>query len=72
MNDLILRKLKEFDDKNSLEQGLKSFINSSDAPLTFTPVTEQSFARWCEGYMEKLQKLKEERMSEADLKLTGR
>jgi hypothetical protein len=35
-------------------------------------VDEISFAKWCQGYMEKLKKLKEERMTDADLKLTGR
>jgi hypothetical protein len=48
MNEIILTKLKEFDDKNSLTASLAHmFVSNSDTPLTFTPVTQESFAKWC-------------------------
>ena len=72
MNDLILRKLKQLNDKDSLDQGLKTSKFSSDAPLTFTPVTQETFAKWCDIYKEKMRKLKDELISERDLKDSGR
>ncbi len=55
MNEVILTKLKEFDDKNSLTASLAHmFVSNSDAPLSFTPVTQETFAKWCAGYMAKL------------------
>jgi hypothetical protein len=43
-----------------------------DGPTSFTPVTQETFSKWCEGYMLKLKKAKEERKTENDLKPTGR
>ena len=72
MNDIILRKLDEINKKDSLETALKSVAVRSDAPLTFTPVTQETFAKWCDAYKERMRKLKEELLSEKDLKETGR
>ena len=43
-----------------------------DGPTSFTPVTQETFAKWCEGYLEKLRKLKEERKTEKDFKQSGK
>ena len=73
MNELILGKLREFDEKNSMAAGLSSvLVSSADTALTFTPVTKETFEKWCIGYMEKITKIKEERRTERDLKETGR
>ena len=72
MNEKILNKLDEIEQKNSIDTGLKTVKYSSDAPMTYTPVNKETFAKWCQGYMEKLQKVKQERMTEKDLKPTGR
>ena len=39
MNEMILKKLRELTEVNSLDNALKSVKVSSDAPLSFTPVT---------------------------------
>jgi hypothetical protein len=54
LNDKILEKLSELENKNSLDTALKTFKISSDAPMTYTPVNQETFAKWCEGYMAKL------------------
>jgi hypothetical protein len=40
--------------------------------LTFTPVSQETFAKWCDLYKEKMRKIKEEMKTEKDLKLTGK
>ena len=40
--------------------------------MSFTPVTLETFARWCDIYKERMRKLKEESRTEADLKPTGK
>ena len=72
LNDKILEKLAELENKGSLNEALRSHMTSSDAPLSYTPVNQETFAKWCEGYMVKLQKLKEDRKTDKDLKPTGR
>ena len=74
MNEMILEKLAELTEKDSINTGLKKSqkIAMDSVPTSFTPVNIQTFAKWCEGYMEKLRKLKEERLTENDLMLTGR
>ena len=72
MNEKILLKLAEMDEKDSLDNALKSFQVSQDAPLNFTPVTKESFARWCDEFKERMLKVKLERQSELDLRPSGR
>ncbi len=72
MNELILSKLAELEEKDSIEHALKQFTISQDAPMTYTPVNEQTFGKWCDEFKEKMRRLKEESKSEKDLKLTGR
>ena len=40
--------------------------------MTYTPVTKETFAKWCDQYKERMRKLKEEMRSDADFKPTGR
>ena len=72
MNEIILKKLKEITDASSVEHSLKSVKISQDAPLSFTPVNLETFAKWCDMYKERMRKLKEEMLTEKDLKATGR
>lgn len=72
MNERILNKLAELTEAGSLENALKSYHTASDAPLSFTPVTIESFAKWCDEYKEKMRKMKEEQRNEQDEKFTGR
>lgn len=72
MNDIILRKVDELNQKDSLDTALKSVAIKADAPLTFTPVTQETFAKWCDAYKERMRKLKEELLTDKDLKQTGR
>ncbi len=72
MNEIILKKLKELNDKDSIDNSLKSVKISQDAPLSFTPVTMETFAKWCDMYKERMRKLKEEMLTEKDLKPTGK
>lgn len=72
MNEKILEKLAEIEEKGSIENALKSVKISSEAPLTFTPVNEITFKKWCDEFKEKMRKIKEELKTDADLKLTGR
>ena len=72
MNEMILKKLREINEKGSIENALKSVKISQDGPMSFTQVSLETFAKWCDLYKEKVRKLKEEQLTEKDLKLTGR
>ena len=73
MNEIILNKLHEFEEKHSINEGLKAvLVSTNETQMTYTPVTKETFEKWCKIYMEKLQKLKEERKNDKDLKLTGK
>lgn len=73
MNDIILKTLADLENKESINEGLsKKQQISMDGPTSFTPVTKESFAKWCEGYLEKLKKIKEEKKTEKDFKPTGK
>ena len=41
-------------------------------PASFTPVTQESFKKWCDEFKDHMRKIKEELKSEMDDKLTGR
>ena len=43
-----------------------------DGPTTFTPVTQETFSKWCVGYKEQMDKLKQARLTEKDFKPTGK
>lgn len=72
MNELILKKLAELEEKGSIENALKSVKISQDGPAGFTPVNSDTFKLWCDNYKEKMRKLKEEMKTEKDAKPTGR
>ena len=40
--------------------------------LTYTPVNKETFAKWCESYMERIRAEREANKTEKDTKLTGR
>ena len=40
--------------------------------MSFTPVTQETFALWCDQYKERMRRLKEEMLTDRDFKLTGR
>ena len=73
MNQLILDKLFDNNKKDSITTGLsKGQKISMDGPTSFTPVNKETFSKWCEVYLEKLNKIMEERKTDKDLKPTGR
>lgn len=73
MNDLILKTLSEQENKESINTGLSKVQQiSMDGPTSFTPVTQETFSKWCEGYLELITKIKEEKKTERDYKATGR
>ena len=72
MNEMILKKLRELTEVNSIDNALKATKFSNEAPLTFTPVNSETFAKWCDMYKEKMRIIKEEMRTDRDLKLTGK
>ena len=73
MNDLVLKKLYELENKDSIEHALaQAFSVSQDAAMTYTPVNAETFGKWCDEYKERMRKIKEESKSENASKLTGR
>jgi hypothetical protein len=72
MNEIILKKLRQINDRDSIDNALKSVKISQDAPMSFTPVNIETFAKWCDLYKEKMRKLKEELLTEKDMKQSGR
>jgi len=72
MNELILDKLREHDESHSLTATLSRVHVTSKDTMSFTPVTQETFAKWCLGYMEKLKMLKDAFKTENDLKPSGR
>jgi len=72
MNEKILAKLAELDEQGSLDNALKSFQVSRDAPLNFTPVTQETFKRWCDEYKERMLKIKMENKTEMEVRPSGR
>ena len=47
MNEMILKRLRVIEEKDSVDNALKQ-VKISDAPLSFTPVNRDTFALWCE------------------------
>jgi hypothetical protein len=70
MNELILNKLAELEEKGSLENALRAVEASQQ--LSFTPVSLETFKVWCDNFKVKMMKMKEELKSDRDLRLTGR
>ena len=72
MNDIILKKLDDLNNKDSLDTALKKVSAFSQDAMTFTPVNKETFAKWCDDYKERMRKIKEEMLTERDLKPTGK
>lgn len=50
MNEKILNKLRELDEKDSIDNALKQghIVVSQDAPMSYTPVNKETFGKWCD------------------------
>lgn len=72
LNDKLLNKLKEYEDAHSVDKALQKQTFSQDAPMTFTPVTAETFGAWLAEYNERRRRMKEELKTELESKPTGR
>jgi len=48
INDEVLDKVAQIAKINTVEQALKT--TETEKHLTYTPVTKETFAKWCENY----------------------
>ena len=72
INDKMLFKIDEIEASHSIDNAFKSSVVNMDAPLTFTPVTKESFEQWCQMYLDRIHKEREEKKTERDLRPTGK
>jgi hypothetical protein len=55
-----------------MENALKSGETTSIKHLTYTPVTAETFAIWCDKYKERMHKQREAALTDIDTKPTGK
>lgn len=55
-----------------MTNALKAGETTSIKHLTYTPVTSETFAKWCDQYKERLKILRDSRLTELDSKPTGK
>lgn len=72
INETVLAKLDKIEDDNSIANANKEVIYSDMNHLSYTPVNAETFAIWCEQYMEKLREEKEANLVGNEHKPTGR
>ena len=72
INEVVLDKLDKIEEANSITNANKDVIKSDANKLNFTPVTEETFAIWCEQYKEKLRLEKERNATGNEDKPTGK
>ena len=72
INDGVVNALKLAEDKGKVENALKVSETTSGQKLTYTPVTAETFAKWCDAYKERLRLEKSLRMTELESKPTGK
>ena len=72
INDGVVNALKLAEDKGKVENALKVSETTSGQKLTYTPVTAETFAKWCDQYKERLRLEKSLRMTELESKPTGK
>jgi hypothetical protein len=72
VNDEVLGKIDALTDIEDKKTSGQFEAKITDANMTYTPVTKETFAAWCEIYMAKINKIKEARRTAADDKPTGR
>ena len=69
---MVLDKLDAIEAKQSLGNLLSAGETTDQTKLTFTPVTTETFAVWCETYMKRLQDERIARLGDIDNKPTGK
>ena len=72
INDGVVNALKLAEDRGKVENALKVSDTTSGQKLTYTPVTAETFAKWCDQYKERLRLEKSLRMTELESKPTGK
>ncbi len=72
INDGVVNALQLAEDKGRVENALKVGEVTSGQRLTYTPVTEVTFAKWCDAYKERLRLEKSLRLTELETKPTGK
>ena len=70
INETVLQRVDAVTEVESMSHGLQATVATKK--LDFTPVTKETFARWCEDYMARLQAEKESRRTGNEDKPTGR
>jgi hypothetical protein len=70
INDEVLDKVAQITKVNTVEHALKT--TETEKHLTYTPVTKETFAKWCEIYKESMAEDKESRRSQLEAKPSGR
>jgi hypothetical protein len=70
VNDEVLQKVDELTVSESVGEALKT--QKVDEHMTYTEVTKESFAIWCEEYMKRIQAEKLAKRTSADDKPTGK
>ena len=72
INDGVVGAIKMVSEKENMTNALKASEASSIKHLTYTPVTAETFAKWCEEYKKRLKLERDSRLTEWDSKPTGR
>ena len=55
-----------------MTNALKAGETTSIKHLTYTPVTNETFAKWCDQYKERLKIIRDSKLTELDSKPTGK
>jgi hypothetical protein len=71
MNDGVVNALKLKEDEGKVENALK-VSELTSKKLSYTPVNEETFAKWCAEYKERLRLEKSARLTEIESKPTGK
>ena len=72
INDGVVNALKLAEEKGHVENSLKVSEATSGQKLSYTPVTAETFARWCDQYKERLRLEKSAKLTELEGKPTGK
>lgn len=74
LNDTVVNKYKGIvqaqEDAEREAATPKTFVHTD--PLNYTPVTQETFSKWCDDFLEKLRQQEENDRSEQDLRKTGK
>ena len=71
INDGVVNALKMAQENGKIENALK-VSEATPQRLNYTPVTAETFAKWCEQYKERLKQEKSAKLTEIDSKPTGK